>query len=89
MENQEKELIDPNDPNIFMEMWVIYDHPLDYPDCFIARRWIVTRHSVTPEATEEIFTSTNLNELRLKLPSGFIRTERAIADDPKIIETWI
>ena len=24
-----------------LEMWVVYDHPLDHPDGFIARRWLV------------------------------------------------
>jgi hypothetical protein len=69
--------------------WVIYDHPKDFPDGFIARRWEVGGGLREPLATEDALTGTLAN-----LRSGFWRAgltclTRSPEDDPKIVETWL
>lgn len=67
-------------------MWVIYDHPLDFPDGFIARLW----QGAT--ATDRVVTGETLGAVRGKLRTlhpdlvSFHRSER---DDPRIVEVWL
>lgn len=64
-------------------MWVIYKKPKDYPDFFVARRWILDK------PTDEIILADTLDELRKKIPYGLIRFNANIFDDPVIIEIWM
>jgi hypothetical protein len=68
-----------------LEMWVVYDHPLDFPNVFVARRW----EGVTP--TGQVLVNVNLTELRhqIRARGDFIRWTRADDDDPKILEVWL
>lgn len=67
-------------------MWVVYDHPLDFPHTFVARRF----SGVTP--TGETIEDEDLIELRhkirRKMPMG-LRFTRADDDDPCIAEVWL
>jgi hypothetical protein len=70
-----------------MHLWVIYDHPRDFPDRFVARK-----HHVVPGAsgpTLEILTADTLDDLRAKLPAGLVLLSRHPMDDPVIVETWL
>jgi hypothetical protein len=64
-------------------LWVIYDHPKDMPDCFVARKWLTDR------PTEVILKSDSLEVLRSSLPHGLHRLPRHINDDPSILEVWL
>lgn len=66
-----------------LNIWVIYDHPDDFPDQFTARRWVLDR------PTDEYLFADTLDELRGKLPPGLVRLQRDPADDPKIVESWL
>jgi len=67
-----------------MQSWTIYDHPLDFPDCFVARCFIWDK------PTAEIITAPELEPLRAHFASlGFTCLERNAADDPKIVEVWL
>lgn len=69
-----------------LPMWVVYDHPTDYPDRLVARYWDGTR----PTAT--ILTDHDLVSLRHKIRAegpDLIRFMRAPEDDPKILEVWV
>ena len=69
-----------------LSMWVIYDHPKDFPDGFIARRHEATRTG--PHPTDDIKTAASL--LRRELASqGLTRLTRDPDDDPKIVEVWL
>lgn len=68
-------------------MWTIYDHPRDYPDSFVAHKWIIRNGQAIP--TDEALESTDLCELRKKIPPGLYRMARDASDDPTIIETWL
>jgi hypothetical protein len=67
--------------------WTVYDHPRDYPDCFVARRWIAKGGDVIP--TTDMLVATTLDEVRALLPPGLIRFARMPEDDAKIVEVWI
>ena len=70
-----------------LEIWTIYDHPLDYPDSFVARKAVVGASATT--MTHEMFTADTLDELRALLPPGLYRVHRFAQDDPKIVEVWL
>jgi hypothetical protein len=66
-----------------VNIWVIYDHPLDRPDAFVARRWFLE------EPTDDVFVAETLEMLRAKLPPGLVCLARHPTDDPRIVETWL
>lgn len=73
-----------NDPLV---SWTVYDHPLDYPNGYIARKWLVVPGQLQP--TDETLTDETLAGLRKKLPEGLTQIPRSAMDDPRIVETWI
>lgn len=70
-----------------LQMWVIYDHPRDEPNHFVARRWDIQAGKALP--TKVHLLSKDLNALRSALPPGLCKMERDDRDDPVIMETWI
>ena len=66
-----------------LELWTVYDSPIDLPGRFVARKWLLDRPTV------ELLQDKTLDGLRKKLPHGLIRMERLPQDDPKIVETWV
>lgn len=64
--------------------WTIYDHPTDFPDCYVARRFIWDK------PTAEIITSPTLEALQQHfILQGLVCMQRHPNDDPKIVETWM
>lgn len=64
--------------------WTVYDHPDDFPDCYVARRF------EGEEPTEEIIVSAELMPLRgLLAGKGLAPVRRSPEDDPVIVETWL
>lgn len=70
-----------------MSQFVIYDHPSDYPDHFVVRRWDIMPDSLKPD--QECKIANSLVEARSLVPHGYHRLPRAKNDDPKIVEIWI
>lgn len=66
-----------------LELWTVYDSPMDLPGRFVARKWVLDR------PTNERLQDKTLDGLRDKLPQGLTRMDRSPQDDPKIVETWI
>jgi hypothetical protein len=66
-----------------LEIWTVYDSPIDLPGRFVARKWVLEK------PTNELLQDQTLEGLRNKLPPGLTRLARATQDDPKIVETWI
>jgi hypothetical protein len=65
-------------------LWTIYDRPSDYPDSFVARKFIVDR------PTDEVIVRDTLAEVREAIGSrALVRIERSPSDDPKIVEVWL
>ena len=66
-----------------VELWTIYKHPKDYPNKFVARKFVLDK------PTEEILIGDTLEEVRKLLPKGLTRFERNPSDVLSIVETWL
>lgn len=71
-----------------LSLWTVYDHPKDYPDCFVTRRSTVGPGGVV-EITSDMFAADSLEELRALLPRGLVCIGRNPFDDPVIVEVWL
>ena len=70
-----------------LPMWVVYDHPKDYPDSYVARLW--EAHADGPKMTESLVIGT-LESIRETLTEmHLIPMPRSPADDLKIVEIWL
>jgi hypothetical protein len=73
-----------NEPGPVLPIWVVYDHPSDFPNVFIARCWIDEQ----PQA--DFVASPAIEDVRHVLAScGFVKLARMEGDDPVIMETWL
>jgi hypothetical protein len=71
-----------------LNIWVVYDHPRDAPDFYVARRHEVGQGSSRP--TESVMASPRLGHLRDILRSmGLVQLARNDEDDPVILESWL
>ncbi len=71
-----------------VRLFVIYDHPSDYPDAFVVREWVVVGAEVYV-AKEPLAVSPELDLARMELPSGLFNIGRGPEDDQAIREVWI
>jgi len=73
----------------FMTIWTLYDHPLDFPDKYVARRYVVTKEGPITR-TEDLKFADTLEELRDEMRDlHLFPVERFPDDDPKIVEVWL
>jgi hypothetical protein len=70
-----------------LPMWVVYNHPKDFPEGFIARLHLAVDGRTLPTAAVQ--RAGTLAELRDLLPRGLVRIARNPQDDPVILETWL
>jgi hypothetical protein len=68
-------------------IWTIYDHPLDFPEWFVARPHIIRPKTAAPLQLHLM--AKDLNLLRAMLPDGLTRLGRQPNDDPAILEVWV
>jgi len=66
-----------------LPIWTIYDHPLDFPEFWVARKFELDK------PTGEVILGNTLAAVRDTLPEGLICVPRAPADDPVIVECWL
>ncbi len=71
---------------IQLSLWTVYERPTDFPEKFVARRWIVAPQ---PLATDDAIFADDLEGLRKMIPAGLIQIPRQLGDDPVIVETWV
>lgn len=65
-------------------LWTIYDHPRDYPNSYVARRFENDR------PTADHMVSPDIESLREQMRQrGLALLSRDQADDPSIVETWL
>jgi hypothetical protein len=70
--------------------WTVFDHPRDFPNMFVVRRFEVTRGNPDPIPTEDIIGAPTLDVLRDCLSrAGLVMLTRSEEDDPMIVEVWI
>lgn len=66
-----------------MISWTIYDHPSDFPNTYVARRFVNAKPSTS-------IIEGDLEDIRVVLQEmGLICFQRSPSDDPKIVETWL
>lgn len=71
-----------------LSMWVVCDHPSDYPEGFSARLWEI--RAGTYEPTETVIGCRELAPLRDYFEKrGLTPLPREPGDDPVIVESWI
>jgi hypothetical protein len=70
-----------------LETWTIYDRPLDYPDGYVARRFLI-RHGAAL-ATHIAYYGPTLDSVREQIPQGLFCIARNPGDEPQIVETWL
>lgn len=71
-----------------LDMWIVYDHPRDWPEYFIARRWSVGKGGM--RAHGDLLMHKEIATLRHELQHrGLYRLERSEEDDPVIMEVWL
>ena len=69
--------------------YVIYDHPKDFPDDFVVRRFEITKDGAIPES-KLFMNRKSLGEIREQLKRiGLYPIARHTEDDPVIVETWV
>lgn len=66
-----------------LELFVIYDHPKDFPGHFVVRRWLGDR------PTGDFAIAVTIERARAEVPMGLHRVPRQSSDDAVIVETWI
>jgi hypothetical protein len=70
-----------------MNMWTIYNRPLDYPKNIVVRRFEMCKGKVL--ITNDIQICNSLDEARSKIPYECVCFPRDITDEPPIVETWL
>lgn len=69
-------------------MWTVYDHPLDFPDSFVARLWKVERGATV--MTDVVMVCGSLGEIRERMRArGLVQLDRMPEDDRHIVEVWL
>lgn len=67
-----------------LPMWVIYDHPTDFPDTFVARLHI------NDQPTPHVLACVSLDVLREHFAQqGLVKIDRHPSDPAVIVETWL
>jgi len=74
-------------PEGAMVVWVIYDHPRDYPHGFVLRPQFAVSGEV--RACPQAWYARSADELRSILPHGVTYLPRQPQDDVAILETWL
>lgn len=72
-----------------LPIWTIYQRPKEFPDGYVARKWVVEASSEL-KLTVEVIPARRLSDLRDALAGmGLTRLDRMPEDDPSIVEVWI
>jgi hypothetical protein len=71
----------------WLTVWAVYDHPIDMPEHFVARRY----EAIDDEshATDDVLVADTLQALREQLPPGLTRVPKHPGDDLRIVELWL
>jgi hypothetical protein len=71
-----------------LSIWSVYDHPDDFPESYIAKRFEL--HAGEVYSTNDFMIHHDLGLLRHRLERcGLFCIPRYDDDDPKIVETWV
>ena len=76
------------DQKHLMDMWIIYEHPLDFPDKYVVRKWTVMANA-KPLASMGKTLHDTLEEARSAIPPGLYNLPRFASNNPAIKEVWL
>lgn len=72
-----------------LSIWTVYDHPTDFPNYFVARRFEI-RSGYGHGPTAEVIMDVDLERLRDALRQrGLVCLARERDDDRVIVESWL
>jgi hypothetical protein len=72
-----------------LNVWTVYDHPRDFPDNFVARRFETGGGEPEPVVTSDVLVG-DLKTMRETFEqAGLVCLMRSEGDDAKIVETWM
>lgn len=74
-------------PEDTLVMFIVYKHPEDFPNQFVARRWEIGRGTAQP--TPFFVARDSLYDLHAALPRSLVMMPRMPGDDPAIQEVWL
>ena len=76
---------------LFVNTYVVYNHPADYPDKFVTRLWVIVNDekgsSLVP--TGQQWVCDTMADAQRACPRTGEWFGREVADDPVIAETWV
>ncbi|MBO4228356.1 hypothetical protein [Bradyrhizobium neotropicale] len=73
-----------------LSTWTIFDHPRDFPNEFVARRFESDKTNPEPAPTMDLIAAHELEELRECFRfAGLTPLGRMDGDQPQIVEAWI
>lgn len=73
---------------LVLTQYVVYDHPADYPDCFVVRAWEIRRGAIEPLPGRVVGVGDTLELARAHVPGGLANIGRQPHDDKTIVEVW-
>jgi hypothetical protein len=78
-------------PDTILFMWTVYDHPSDFPDWFVARKFEITGQG--PVVGNAVIWAATLPEVRRMIaeidPDASACLPRYDNDHPNVVETWL
>lgn len=79
-----------DDSSHAMLMWVVYDHPKDFPHHFVIRRWVLDLSEGQMSAEQDAILCASLAEAHFALRDAGARVMIDSRDpDPAIAEVWV
>ena len=72
-----------------LPMYVIYDHPRDFPNHFVVRPHLVGLGEEPSFPSPNGFLFDDISSARKFIPGHMVRVNRDPKDDPVIVETYI
>lgn len=72
-----------------LSLYVIYDHPRDFPQHYVMRRWDIHPALPAPIPNGNPMIAKELETVRQGVPPGYICIGRHSCDDPAILEVYI
>lgn len=76
------------DPTTDLPMWTVYDHPDDFPNSWVVRRFVVRAGQVFADELPWAM-GTEYEQVRQTIPPGLMVRPRGPSDDPKTVEVWM
>ena len=73
---------------IVLTMYLVYEHPLDYPEGYVVRAWHIVRGHTEPVPDPQSWKAPTLALARAAIPEGLFNIGRRPGDDNHILEVW-